>query len=139
MSHGPSKIPTKGCCIYCGKTDVKLTDEHFLPFSLGGQHVIEKASCHACADITKTFEQHVARDMWGDARNSYNAPSRRRKTRPSHITLRDPDDPIRAVRVPYKGISRSADFLQNAPRGPVRGFAGKRGHIERVAPCRRDG
>ncbi len=70
MSHGPSKIPTKERCIYCGKADVKLTDEHFLPLSLGGQHVIEKASCLAYADITKKFEQHVARDMWGDARTS---------------------------------------------------------------------
>ena len=63
MSHGHTRIPTKGRCIYCGRADVRLTDEHFLPLSLGGQHVIEKASCHSCADITKKFEQLVARYM----------------------------------------------------------------------------
>ena len=101
MSHGPTRIPSKGRCIYCGKDDVKLTDEHFLPLALGGQHVIEKASCHACAVITSKFEQHVARDMWGDARNSYNATSRRRNRRPTHIALHDPDHFSRTVRIPY--------------------------------------
>ncbi|MBO0734649.1 MAG: hypothetical protein J2P49_10115 [Methylocapsa sp.] len=76
MSHGPTRIPSKGRCIYCGKDDVTLTDEHFLPLCLGGQHIIEKASCRLCAAITSKFEQHVARDMWGNARISYNATSR---------------------------------------------------------------
>jgi 5-methylcytosine-specific restriction endonuclease McrA len=117
MSHGPSKIPTKGRCIYCGKADVKLTDEHFVPLSLGGQHIIEKASCLACADITKKFEQHVARDMWGDARNSYNAPSRRRNARPTHITLCDPKYPSRAIRVPYNEYPASWFSIKCTVRG----------------------
>src|ERR1700733_13961651 len=91
--HGPSRIPSKDKCIYCGKIEVELTDEHFLPLSLGGQHIIEKASCLECADITKKFEQDVARELWGDARISYNAPSRRKKQRPSHIKLEDPERP----------------------------------------------
>lgn len=122
MSNGPSKIPTKGRCIYCGKADVKLTDEHFLPLSLGGQHIIEKASCLACADITKKFEQHVARDMWGDARNSYNAPSRRRNARPSHITLRDPNYPSRAIRVPYNEYPAPLVFYKMYRAGLLEGL-----------------
>ena len=122
MSHGPSKIPTKGRCIYCGKAGVKLTDEHFLPLSLGGQHVIEKGSCLACADITKKFEQHVARDMWGDARNSYNAPSRRRNAGPSHITLRDPNHPSHAIRVPYNEYPAPLVFYKMYRAGLLEGL-----------------
>ena len=60
--------------------------------------------------------------MWGDARNSYNAPSRRRKTRPSHITLRDPDDPIRAVRVPYKEYPAPLIFYKMHRAGQLEGL-----------------
>ncbi len=90
MTHGPTKIPSKGICIYCSGKDLKLTDEHIVPLSLGGQHVIREASCLQCADITKKFEQDVARGLWGDARASYNSPSRRKKERKPNIFLRDP-------------------------------------------------
>lgn len=122
MSHGPTRIPTKGRCIYCGKTGVRLTDEHFLPLSLGGQHVIEKASCLACADITKKFEQHVARDMWGDARNSYGAPSRRKHKRPTHITLRDPDHSSREVQVAYNDYPAMLIFYKMSRAGLLEGL-----------------
>jgi hypothetical protein len=62
MSHGHTKIASRGLCIYCGKRDVRLTDEHVVPFSLGGHHILEAASCLTCADITKKFEQDVARE-----------------------------------------------------------------------------
>jgi hypothetical protein len=101
MSHGPTRIPSKGACIYCGATGVRLTDEHVLALALGGQHIIERASCDDCAKITSKFEGDVAREMWGDARISYNAPSRRKKERKTHIILTDPDNPHRSVKVPY--------------------------------------
>ncbi len=90
MSHGPTRYPSKGVCIYCGKGKVLLTDEHVVPYFIGGKHVIEKASCLMCADITKKFEQDVARDLWGDARAAYQAPTRRKKERATSITLADP-------------------------------------------------
>ena len=80
---------------------MELTDEHIVPFSLGGKHVIRDASCHDCANRTKKFEQDVARDLWGDARTSYDAPSRRKKDRKSHIILDDPEDPSRKLKVPF--------------------------------------
>lgn len=101
MSHGLTKIASKGACIYCGATGVRLTDEHAVPLSLGGQHILENASCDECAKITTKFERDVAREMWGDARISYNAPSRRKKERKTHIVLTDPDNPQRRVKVPY--------------------------------------
>jgi hypothetical protein len=101
MPHSPTPIESKGACIYCGATGVRLTDEHAVPFALGGKHVIKDASCEACAKITTKFERDVARELWGDARISYNAPSRRKKERKTHIVLADLDNPQRRVKVPY--------------------------------------
>lgn len=90
MTHGPLRIPTRNYCIYCGACDMRLTDEHVVPYSLGGQHILERASCDICANITKRFEQDVARDLWGDARAAYNAPTRRKKERATAVVLQDP-------------------------------------------------
>lgn len=54
------KYPAIGKCIYCASTE-NLTDEHTIPYGLGGTIVLPKASCRACADITKKFEQDVMR------------------------------------------------------------------------------
>lgn len=97
MSHGPSKFASKGRCIYCGARGVRLTDEHIVPLSIGGQHVLQLASCDPCADVTKRFEQDVARELWGHGRISASAPSRRKKHRPTHLTVGHPT----AVTVPY--------------------------------------
>jgi hypothetical protein len=87
---GNTQIPTRNVCIYCHKIGILLTDEHVVPYSLGGKHVLQRASCVQCANITKKFEQDVARDLWGDARASYNAPTRRKHERPKLFNLRDP-------------------------------------------------
>lgn len=89
MSHGPTKYQPKDACIYCGKR-VLLTDEHVVPLAIGGQHILRKASCVMCADITKKFEQDVMRGLWGQARASYNAPTRRKKERAKSFILKDP-------------------------------------------------
>lgn len=87
MSHWPTYFESKGRCIYCGIRSDDLTDEHIVPRSLGGQHVIRKASCKKCAVITSKFERKVARDLWGDARISFNAPSYRKNKRPTNIIM----------------------------------------------------
>lgn len=89
MSRGPVYVESKGACIYCGATDTRLSDEHVVPYSLGGAHVIRKASCGRCADITKKFEQKVARDLWGDARIAFDAPSRRKSQRKPRFVMPD--------------------------------------------------
>jgi hypothetical protein len=122
VSHGPTKIASKGACIYCGRNDVPLTDEHVVPLSLGGKHVLQDASCPLCADITKKFEQDVAREMWGDARNSYNAPSRRKKLRKTHIRLTDPEDPGRRVKVPYSEYPAAMIFYKMNRAGLLEGM-----------------
>jgi hypothetical protein len=99
MSHGPTFIEPKGACIYCGAKGIRLTDEHIVPYSLGGFHVLREASCYICANVTKRFEQRVARDLWGDARVSFNAPSRRKEERPKHIYMVDATDTTNRVKV----------------------------------------
>lgn len=122
MTHGHTIIPSRGFCIYCGKRDVPLTDEHVVPLSLGGQHILDDASCHSCADITKKFEQDVARGLWGDARISYNAPSRRKKDRKTHIVLTDAHNPSHKVKVPYSEYPAAMLFYKMHRAGLLEGM-----------------
>lgn len=61
----PVKPPTiyapVGCCIYCGSTELPLTDEHIFPDGLGGRDILPAASCKPCATITGKFEGAVMR------------------------------------------------------------------------------
>lgn len=100
MVRGPAYYPSKGACIYCGATGVRLNDEHVVPYALSGTHVLREASCATCEDMTKKFEQQVARDLWGDARTSFNQPTRRKRQRKSHIEMPDPADQSRKRLVP---------------------------------------
>jgi hypothetical protein len=122
MTHGHTRIKSRGACIYCGRSDVALTDEHVVPLSLGGQHVLEGASCASCANVTTKFERDVARDMWGDARNSYNAPSRRKKERKTHILQGDSKNPERRVKVPYADYPAPMAFYKMGRSGLLEGM-----------------
>ncbi len=101
MSHGPTRISTKGLCIYCHSTNVDLTDEHILPYFIGGFHIINNASCKECAKITTKFERDVARGFWGDARNAYGAPTRRKKKRKKFIYLDDQINIGGKLKIPF--------------------------------------
>jgi len=101
MTHGHTKVSTRGKCIYCGRSDVPHTDEHILPFFIGGMHVLCEASCDECAKITSKFERDVAKGMWEDARTSYNAPSRRKKKRKKHIFIDDQFNPGEKLKIPF--------------------------------------
>lgn len=68
-----------GCCIYCGRTDGALTEEHVSPFGLNGCITLLHASCDQCAVITSRIELHVLRDMWGAARAEMNYRTRHTK------------------------------------------------------------
>lgn len=65
-------------CIYCDTTGVELSDEHVLPYSLGGSYVLPKASCRAHATMTSQIEQRVARDIYGTLRAQEGVQTRRR-------------------------------------------------------------
>jgi hypothetical protein len=81
------RIATFGECIYCGRKagDTKLTDEHAVPLSLGGNVILENASCTECAKITGQLEAHLARYVFWQFRNHNNTRSRRKGKRPSTL------------------------------------------------------
>lgn len=121
MPHGPAYFPSKGACIYCGETGVRLADEHVVPYSLGGSHVLREASCGPCAKMTLKFEQLVARDLWGDARTSYGGPTRRKRERPTHIEAWDPQNPSRRWKVPVGEYPASLVFYKMCQAGILQG------------------
>ena len=56
--------PPAGKCIYCDNSD-DLSDEHIIPFGLGGTLVLPDASCPDCAKHTTRFERAVLRgELW---------------------------------------------------------------------------
>jgi hypothetical protein len=81
---------TVGRCVYCGASGdgIKLTDEHVIPYSLGADVYLKDASCLACAEITKKFEQHVARSIFGHHRIHKNVQTRHPDQRPSELPAR---------------------------------------------------
>lgn len=123
MTHGHTRIDSKEICIYCKRSGLKLTDEHIVPFFLGGAHVICKASCDNCAKITSKFERDVARGIWGDARNSYNAPSRRKKKRKKYIFLEDRYNPEKKLKIPFNEYPAPMIFYQMNAAGILLGHS----------------
>ena len=77
--------PSFGECIYCGAKadDVKLTDEHVVPFALGGNAVIKDGSCKPCAVETSKVERELCKAVLGDLRNSIGEQTRHPKDRPT--------------------------------------------------------
>lgn len=74
-------------CIYCGRLD-NLSDEHVIPFGLGGQLVLPKASCAGCAAITGALEQRLLRGHWWPYRRRLGFSSRRPHEQPTHVDVK---------------------------------------------------
>jgi hypothetical protein len=88
MSNIPYNLNI-GKCIYCGTDQGKLTDEHVVPFALGGRFVLRKASCEACQKVTSRFEFDVLRGPLLTSRLTLGMPTRNKKTRPTEIRYPD--------------------------------------------------
>jgi hypothetical protein len=78
------EYPSFGECIYCGARagDVELTDEHVVPYALGGNVVILDGSCKACAAETTKIENELGRKVLWDFRTHMGEQTRRPKQRP---------------------------------------------------------
>jgi hypothetical protein len=77
-----------GRCIYCGvgrDDQVNLTNEHIVPFSLGADSYLKEASCPACQNITRDFETHLARNVFGELRIHIGVQTRNPKERPTEL------------------------------------------------------
>lgn len=75
--------------------------------------------------ITTKFELDVARGLWGDARTSFNSPSRRKKRRKTYILLPNPDNPSKKHKIPaskypapivFYHMHQAAGILQGLPK-----------------------
>lgn len=86
-THPKKTYAAENCCIYCGTTE-ELSDEHIVPFGLGGRWVLPKSSCGDCAKKTGAFEGTCQRTMFSSLRMYYNLPTRRRKERPKKLPLK---------------------------------------------------
>lgn len=76
-----------GKCVYCGSAK-DLSDEHIIPFGLGGRWVLPKASCDVCNVKTSRVERTCLRTMLGPLRLLYGLPSRRTDQRPEKLELK---------------------------------------------------
>jgi HNH endonuclease len=88
--------PIIGSCIYCGEKN-GLSDEHIIPYGLGGNQVLKKASCKSCADITSNLEGRLLRGQWRPYRKILGIQSRRNYPNylPAHLVqLYAPKIPI---------------------------------------------
>jgi hypothetical protein len=81
------EIASFGECIYCGALakNVELTDEHIIPFSLGGKAVIREGSCKECARETAKLENEIAHKVLWEFRAHVRSPTRRKKSRPTEL------------------------------------------------------
>lgn len=64
-----------GRCIYCGTAEEPLSDEHILPFALGGNLILPKASCETHRKTTQRIERTCATKMFGAYRVRVGGPT----------------------------------------------------------------
>jgi hypothetical protein len=67
---------------------VGLTDEHIIPYALGGNVQLLQASCKSCARITGALEGYVGRKVLWDFRVHAKSPTRRPGERPDVLPAR---------------------------------------------------
>lgn len=79
-------FPLINHCVYCG-SEKGLSDEHILPYALGGKSKLRKASCTECARITGRFEQDVLRGNFWALRSHLKLSSRRKGQLPKRLPL----------------------------------------------------
>lgn len=110
-----------GKCIYCQSTE-NLQDEHCLAHSLGGFHLLEKASCDKCGKITGKFEGDYTRRSLLPARTALDMRSKRSKNkRPTEFPMwikRD-DGERELVNVPVKDHVSLIPLVEMGPPGVI--------------------
>lgn len=85
--HVDRTYPPAKRCIYCG-SGAGLSDEHIIPFGIGGRWILPRSSCGSCSRITGAFEGVCQRTILGPLRMYYDLPTRRRKDRPKKLPLK---------------------------------------------------
>lgn len=112
-----------GICIYCGRADAPLTDEHVVPYSIGGELVLKDASCRKCAAITSRFELKVMRELWGTARVAFDAPTRRRARRRKEVLTMPPGSGLGSDVIPTSEYPAGFVFYTMGIAGVLQGLS----------------
>ena len=68
--------PKVNRCVYCGRSDGKLTKEHIVPRGLHGNLVLPAASCEQCAKVTSELERRVLKGFMERGRRAMGISSR---------------------------------------------------------------
>lgn len=79
--HRLKSYPAVDHCIYCRAPGwlCKLGDEHIVAQSLGGNHVLEEASCSDCEAKTSYLDGYCANEIFLPIRVHHGVPRKRRK------------------------------------------------------------
>ena len=90
MTFSGQQFDPANACIYrcsgCVGCEAGLTDEHVLPYGIGGNIVLPKSSCPNCATITGRVEQALLRGHWWPLRRVLGLRSRRSRQQPDSFT-----------------------------------------------------
>ena len=115
-----------GRCIYChseGSRSEPLGKEHIVPYGLGGDWILPRASCRACAKITGEVERYCQREMFGTLRVRMRLPSR--KGHPATLPLEfiRPDGRPARQRVPSDKVPMALIGFRFPAPGLLRGLS----------------
>lgn len=119
--------PPFNACLYCGRTNLPLSREHIIPYALGGQLTIPRASCPEHAAITSQFEREVAQRAYGYQQAAAGAPTRRKGrhaaalNRRITVTGKTPQGQDIAVQVPVSDLPPYECVLHLPQPGILRG------------------
>lgn len=108
------KYHSIGRCIYCGIKDEKLTDEHVIPFALGGTMILRDSCCESCRDITCRCERNPLNENWAEVRACLDYPSRKRNFENEYfkldVVLKNGED--KTLNLKKKEVLGLAQFLE---------------------------
>ena len=105
-----------GRCIYCGRSDEKLSGEHVVPYALGGTWELLEASCATHRDFTSPIEGDVLHHAWVAARAVLKVRSRR--PRPTTFPMKvEWGEKPGLIQVPTEEHPGPLVFLEYAPPG----------------------
>lgn len=103
-----------GLCIYCGTTEPPLSDEHIIPYALGGKLILPTASCDECAKVTSQVEQQNLRGIYWPSRTHMKLPTRRPRERPKTFEVSVEKDGVEVVKdlpiADHPGLHMAFDF-----------------------------
>lgn len=142
------RYPPVGKCIYCGSDGGPkgLSDEHMIPFSLGGDAVLPEASCAVCATETSKIELYLARHIFHGLRSHVGAPSRKKSlpsTLSADISVGDQEDSYEFLAADqpfalmlltwdYPGIMRQVQPSEDFPVCNVRAYNFVPGNLREI-------